>query len=135
MDATAESKKVVLSFFGMVDAGTDPAPLLADDLVYWIAGDPEHFPLAGSHSKEEFGRVMSVIGANMPHGLDVKIKNIVADGAQVVAETQVHGVSATGKVYENEVVFVSTVRDGRLVSVREYLDTSRAVGVLTEKAV
>ncbi|MFI9543751.1 nuclear transport factor 2 family protein [Streptomyces sp. NPDC052016] len=132
MSVTEENKNVVLAFFGAVGSGGDPTALLADDLAYWIAGKPEQFPLAGSHSKEGFYQVMSVIGANMPNGVDVKINNIVAEGDQVVVETEVHGVSATGKAYDNKVVFVFTVRDGKLVSVREYLDTIHANEVLAE---
>jgi uncharacterized protein len=132
MATTEENKNVALAFFGGVGSDNDPSALLADDLTYWIAGRPERFPLAGTHSKEGFGQVMSVVGANMPDGVKVKVNNVVAEGDQVVLETEVHGVSATGKVYDNRVVVVTTVRDGKLVSVHEYLDTIHATEVLAE---
>jgi uncharacterized protein len=132
MSVTEENKNVVLAFLSAVDTGGDPSALLADDLVYRVAGRPEQFPLAGSHSKEGVYQVMSVIATNMPNGVDMKINNVVAEGDQVVVETEVHGVSATGKTYDNQLVFVTTVRDGKLVSVHEYLDTIHANEVLAE---
>lgn len=132
MATAEENTKTVLAFFSGATGEGDPADLIADDLTYWIAGRPEAFPLAGSHSKEGFGRVLSIIGRNMPDGVDVQVENVVAAGDQVVLETHVHGVSATGKVYDNKVVSVTKLRDGKIVSVHEYLDTMHANEVLAE---
>ena len=53
----------------------------------------------------------------------VALTNVIADGEQVVAEWTSKGLAATGRVYDNTCLGVFVVRDGVIVSVREYADT------------
>jgi ketosteroid isomerase-like protein len=54
----------------------------------------------------------------------------MADGEQVVAEWTARGTAKTGRVYDNQRLGVFVVRDGKIVSVREYTDTQHVAGVL-----
>ncbi|BFV60983.1 hypothetical protein KCMC57_up60870 [Kitasatospora sp. CMC57] len=53
----------------------------------------------------------------------VTLTNVIADGEQVVAEWTSKGLAATGRVYDNTCLGVFVVRNGVIVSVREYTDT------------
>jgi ketosteroid isomerase-like protein len=58
-----DNKKVALSFFENLSAGTlDAAPeLITDDLVWWLAGEPEQFALAGGKNKTQFTEMLTAI--------------------------------------------------------------------------
>jgi ketosteroid isomerase-like protein len=60
----------------------------------------------------------------------IKLVNILADGDQVFAEWTAQATARTGKTYDNRCGGVFTVHDGRIVAVREYLDTDHARRVL-----
>jgi ketosteroid isomerase-like protein len=60
--------------------------------------------------------------------------NVVAEGDQVVAEWTSRAVTRFGEAYENFCLGVFTVRDGKIISVREYMDTLRAKNVLFAQA-
>lgn len=52
----ADNTKVALAFFenlsaGRIDAALD---LIADDVVWWLAGKPEQFALAGTKNKKQY---------------------------------------------------------------------------------
>ncbi|WP_052443105.1 nuclear transport factor 2 family protein [Streptacidiphilus neutrinimicus] len=54
---------------------------------------------------------------------EVALTNVIADGEQVAAEWVSKGVTVNGHVYDDRCLGVFTVRDGKIVSVREYTDT------------
>ncbi|MCX4747921.1 nuclear transport factor 2 family protein [Kitasatospora sp. NBC_01287] len=64
----------------------------------------------------------------------VTLTNVIADGAQVVAEWRSEGVAKAGAIYDNLCLGVFTVRDGRIASVREYTDTQHVAKVLFPEA-
>jgi ketosteroid isomerase-like protein len=51
---------------------------------------------------------------------------MVAEGDQVTLEWTSRARTAGGEPYENFCIGVFTVRDGRIVAVREYMDTQYA---------
>jgi ketosteroid isomerase-like protein len=68
----------------------------------------------------------------MAPGTHVTIErvNVIADGDQVAAEWTSRATSRKGTPYHNRNVGIFTVRDGKIVSVREYTDTQHAAQVL-----
>jgi ketosteroid isomerase-like protein len=55
---------------------------------------------------------------------------VLADGEHVVVLARGHANTVDGKVYANEYCFVFRLAGGRIVQVREYLDTKLADAVL-----
>jgi len=53
----------------------------------------------------------------------IELVNVIADGDQVAAEWTSRATGRNGTPYHNRNVGVFTVRDGKIVSVREYTDT------------
>jgi ketosteroid isomerase-like protein len=97
--------------------------MLADDVNWWIAGRREQNPSAGDHTKEQIGRTLKRMAAQMPAGLTMTVRSMISDGDRVAAEVESHGTLLNGRVYNNEYHFALTFRDGRISEVREYLDT------------
>jgi len=60
----------------------------------------------------------------------IRLTNVLADGDQVFAEWTAQATAVGGGAYDNRCSGVFTVRDGRITSVREYLDTDHARRVL-----
>ncbi len=60
----------------------------------------------------------------------IELVGAIAEGDQVVAEWTARGMAATGRFYDNACLGVFTVRDGRIVAVREYTDTKHVAEVL-----
>ncbi len=55
---------------------------------------------------------------------------MVAEGDQVVAEWTSRATARNGGAYHNRNAGIFTVRDGKIVSVREYTDTEHAAQIL-----
>ncbi|GAA1189963.1 hypothetical protein F4556_000081 [Kitasatospora gansuensis] len=53
----------------------------------------------------------------------VALTSVIAEGDQVVAEWTAKGTGANGRTYDNVCLGIFTVRDGLIISVREYTDT------------
>jgi uncharacterized protein len=60
----------------------------------------------------------------------IELVNVIADGDQVAAEWTSRATTRNGTPYHNRNVGIFTVRDGTIVSVREYTDTQHAAQVL-----
>jgi uncharacterized protein len=65
-----------------------------------------------------------------PGSQQFQFRSPIVDGDTVVLEWRVLARTATGEHYDNEYCGVFTVRDGRIASVREYLDSRYAARVL-----
>jgi ketosteroid isomerase-like protein len=59
--------------------------------------------------------------------MPMTIKGMVAEGDKVAVEVVGDGRLRDGRRYQNEYHFLLTVRDGKVVAVREYLDTQHVV--------
>lgn len=65
-----------------------------------------------------------------PNGIQFTVKSMVAEGEKVAVEASSLGEHVSGKTYSNDYHFLFEFRDGRLVSLREYMDTERVTEVL-----
>jgi uncharacterized protein len=61
--------------------------------------------------------------------LDRKIVGVYADGNTVVIEAEAKGRLKNGKVYDNAGCSVWDIKDGKICSVREYVDTVKAAAL------
>jgi uncharacterized protein len=124
-----ENKRLVLGFFENLSAGNGAAVLgaMADSATWWIQGN---FPLSGTKSKQEFAAVVGELGSKIDGGLRVTPKGITAEGDRVAVEAESYAKMKNGKTYKNTYHFLLVVRDGKIQSVREYLDTIHANEVL-----
>jgi hypothetical protein len=131
--ATSTAKAVVVRYVEAVRDG-DLAVIrdsFAEDAV-WIY--PGNLSLSGrwegrDHIVDDF---LGGMGTMFQEGGSpvIALTNVVAEGNQVVAEWSAKGVTAAGAVYDNRCSGTYTVRDGRIVEVREYADTHHVAATL-----
>jgi uncharacterized protein len=124
-----ENKRVILGFFENMNAGKGDAVMgaLADSATWWVQGN---FPLSGTKNKAEFGALVGDLGAKIDGALRVTPKGLTAEGDRVAVEAESYAKMKNGKTYQNTYHFLFTVRDGKIQSVKEYLDTIHANAVL-----
>jgi ketosteroid isomerase-like protein len=103
----------------------------AKDATWEYPGD---LPLSGTHRGIDaiVNEFLGGAGALMAPGTGVVIEltNVVAEGDQVVAEWTSRATARNGAAYHNRNAGIFTVKDGKIVSVREYTDTQHAAQVL-----
>ena len=127
-----ENATVALSFLEHLSAGEIDAALdlIADDVVWWLAGEPEQFAIAGTKNKAELAEMLATIGKGMPNGIRLTITGVTTQGDRVAVEMNADGVSATGREYHNHYHDLLEVRDGKIHAGREYLDTAHAQEII-----
>lgn len=129
---TLESnKELAASLFSRFDANdlSGALDLLHDDATWWIAGKPGQQPAAGEHDKASIGKLLRRMASQLPEGLRMTVKGVLAEGDRVALEVESRGPLRNGRVYEQQYHFLLTIRDGKIASVREYLDTQHVVAV------
>jgi len=97
--------------------------LMTDDATWWIAGKPDHLPASGVYSKEQIARLLYNMVGQLPNGLKMTVKCLVAEGDKVAMEAESYGELRNGRVYNQQYHFLLTVQGGRIEAVKEYLDT------------
>jgi uncharacterized protein len=126
------NKKLVAEFFAHFKRKEVKEVLdkLAPDATWWIGGKKELFPLAGTKSKAEIGEILMSLVPSSKDGLSITPHGMVAEGDKVAVEAESFGVLGNGRTYNNFYHFLITVRDGKIASVKEYLDTMHTADVL-----
>jgi ketosteroid isomerase-like protein len=117
-----DNKALVTRFWQAFSNGKfdEVLAMLADDATWWVAGTTA---LSATYNKKEFANLLGQIAPMAPKGLSVTPTALCAEGDRVSVEAVSYGEFTNGRVYKNEYHFMIVVRDGKLVSVREYLDT------------
>lgn len=120
-----ENKKLVGEFFARFSAGdiAGALDLMTDDATWWIAGKPEQLAAAGDYSKARIARLFYNMAEQLPGGLKMTAKGMIAEGDRVAVEAESYGELRNGRVYNQQYHMLVTVRDGKISAVREYLDT------------
>ncbi len=130
---TAESRRVALELIAAISrADADGIlDLYADDVVVWTAGD---LPFSGEHDKREVEAMIPAVLGLFPDGLPMTVRGITADGERVAIEAESEGRHVSGKLYNNRYHFLVIVRAGKVIALKEYMDTKHANEVLVESA-
>jgi ketosteroid isomerase-like protein len=124
-----ENKQLVRRFWAAFSAlrMQDAYDMLAADATWWIAGE---LPISGTYGKAAFVELSSGILTEFPQGIVVTPKILTAEEDRVAMEAESLGTRVNGRVYNNHYHIQHVVRDGKLVAVREYLDTDHANRIL-----
>lgn len=126
------NKKLVadfLSHFGRKDV-QGALDRMTADATWWIGGKPALFPLAGTKTKAQIGEILNGLVPTTKDGLAITPSGMVAEGDLVACEAESLGILANGRTYNNLYHFLFRIRDGKIASVKEYLDTMHTADVL-----
>lgn len=125
----AENKQAALDLLraSAVHDGPRFARLLAEDATYWTCGRPELFRAAGWKSREAICAYMHTPSIFSGGGVEVAFGAVTTEDNRVAVEAETKGTLPDGRVYTNVYHYLFTFNpDGRIASVKEYLDTQAA---------
>ncbi len=122
--STQENVQIVKDFFAAIGSGDKQRllALVAENIEWIIPG--EDWPLAGTHRghagvAEVRQKASEEIETTFP-----KPPEFVAQGDRVLVVGVANGkIKATNKTFVDHWVFDITVKNGKLMSIREYIDT------------
>ncbi|MCX4155423.1 MULTISPECIES: nuclear transport factor 2 family protein [Paraburkholderia] len=121
--STDKNVQTVKDFFAAIGRGDrkDLLALAAEDIEWIIPG--EDWPLAGTR-RGHAGLADLLETASKSIETSVEPREFIAQGDRVVVVGFARGtIKATNKTFEDNWIFAITVRDGKLTSIREYIDT------------
>lgn len=123
--STEQNKQIVGEFFKRFSAGDVPGALgLLDDAVIWrVMGREGGLPMSGEMDKEGIGNLMGVVKDAFPEGMKLTPTGWTAEGDRVALEMESYGEKANGTIYNNLYHFSIVLSDGKIKSLREYMDT------------
>jgi ketosteroid isomerase-like protein len=121
----SENKQVVRTF---LDAGARGDlqtcyDQLADDIAWTNIGCTRY---SGTFSGKAdlIGKLVGPLFGQLTAGIASTIHNVVAEGDLVVVQSTGQAMTTTGRPYNNTYCQVFTVRDGKIRTVTEYMDTA-----------
>ena len=122
------NKQVAEELFARFSAGDIPGvlALMTDDVTWRIPGKPDLTPVAGVYDKERIGKLFRRMVSQLESGLAMTVLGIVAEGDRVAVEAESSGDLKNGRKYRQQYHVLFTLRDGKIASVHEYLDTQHA---------
>ncbi len=86
--------------------------------------------ISGVYERADIEAFAGGILEAFPQGLNYTVHTMVAEADCVAVEASVAGMHSSGTFYENNLHFLFRLRDNKIISLREYLDTERVTEVL-----
>ncbi len=86
--------------------------------------------ISNTYRKAEIAAYAGQIYEAFPLGIRFTIHGIIAEGERVAVEASSRGDHASGQVYSNDYHFLFEFREGKILHLREYLDTEKVTAVL-----
>ena len=130
MSTLQEQNKAVASAFVQAMGSTDwdaVRNLMADDATWWIPGDGIG---GGTWSREDFIDFNKAALARMAAGpFSLKAVRLTAEEDRVCVEAESHLELKNGKTYRNDYCFCFIIKDGKLKSAREHMNSKHATEV------
>lgn len=104
--------------------------VFADDAVVWVAGS---MPISGTHQKDFVIVAGKRTREGFPAGLSLTLKAMTAEGDRVAIEAESYGKHISGKIYNNHFHILMEIRNGKVYTWKEYMDTMHANDVFFGK--
>src|SRR5262245_55183316 len=128
--SASENKQIALDAYAALNAGDAGGffSRMSDDIVATYYGS---FSLAGTYrGKSDFlANFVPRLVERLDGGVKLHIKNAVAEGDHVVIEAQGEARAKDGRAYNNFYSIWLRLDAGKIVEIREYMDTDLAKSI------
>ena len=123
------NKAIVTGFFEALNSGDVDAIVntYAEDGCVHTMGDTL---ISGTFSREQIAASAGGIFDVFPDGLTYTVLGMVAEGDKVAVEAASKGEHISGQTYSNEYHFLFELQGGKLLKLKEYMDTEQVTDVL-----
>ncbi|WP_283636578.1 nuclear transport factor 2 family protein [Aquaticitalea lipolytica] len=131
---TEQNKQTILSFFEQFSKAnvTEALTYLDDDIVWQAMGIKGELPMSGTMDKKAIGELITTVKAMMPEGLELKPIGWTVEDDRVAAEFISYGKLSNGKVYNNPYHFLFQFSNGKIIKIKEYMDTLHAKSIFID---
>lgn len=128
-DNSEQNKAIVTRFFEAMNSGDVDfiVDSYAEDGCLQTMGGTL---ISGTYTKEQVTASAGSIFEVFPQGLEFIANSMIAEGDKVAVEAVSTGQHVSGQTYSNEYHFLFEFRDGKLLKLKEYMDTERVTDVL-----
>ena len=129
MSSATHNKATVEKFFTALNKGDVESVVAtyADDGCVQTMGNTL---ISGVFGKEHIANSAGSVFEVFPQGLRFDIQAMTAEGDRVAVEATSEGEHISGQTYTNEYHFLFEFRDGKLLRLKEYMDTEMVTDVL-----
>ena len=123
-----ENKDIAIKFFKALSSGSETyLNYYNDDAIIWTAGDNS---IGGTRTKQEIVDFAKGILSAFPDGIKFNITGITAENERVAVEVSGEAIHASGKNYNNKYHFLLKIKNGKILELKEYMDTQLAAKIL-----
>ncbi len=125
--AADDAKATVARFFATFSAGDVPGLLamMDDESSWWVSGSVDGF--SGEHGKQAFGKLLAGVKDVYRDGaLRITPHAMIAEGNFVAVEAEGWAELTNGRIYNSRYHFAVELREGKILRVREYMDSLHA---------
>ena len=125
---TDQNKQITKEFFEALSTGSDQyLDFYTDESIIWTAGNNA---IGGTRTKEEVVSFAQNILSAFPTGITFNITGITAENERVAVEISGKAIHASGETYNNQYHFLLRIKDGKILELKEYMDTQLAAKIL-----
>ena len=125
---TGQNKKITRDFFEALSTGSNKyLDFYTDDSIIWTAGNNS---IGGTRTKKEVVTFAENILSAFPSGITFNITGITAEDERVAVEISGEAIHASGETYNNQYHFLLRIKDGKILELKEYMDTQLAAKIL-----
>ena len=123
------NKALVIQFIDLLNQGdvSGFADMYHADGSVWTSGKTL---ISGSANKSQIEAAGAAIFDAFPQGLTFTIHGMVAEGDKVAVEAESKGMHSSGQLYNNHYHFLFEFKDGKVLSLKEYMDTELVTDIL-----
>ena len=128
ISTTEENKEIAIKFFEALSSGSQAyLDFYNDESIIWTAGENA---IGGTRNKREIIDFAQGILAAFPTGISFNITGITAENERVAVEVSGEAIHASGEPYNNQYHFLLTIKNGKILKLKEYMDTQLAAKIL-----
>ena len=125
---TDQNKEITKEFFEALSTGSDQyLDFYTDESIIWTAGNNA---IGGTRTKKEVISFAQNILSAFPTGITFNITGITAENERVAVEISGKAIHASGETYNNQYHFLLRIKDGKILELKEYMDTQLAAKIL-----
>ena len=128
---SADARQFVLDFFKELTGGNAACwDRVADDATWKLIAQASDYPYPSDYTKASYRKLVEDSVKDFPSGLRFTITGTTAEDDRVAIEAESYGMTRSGKLYNNMYHLLLLLDNGKIKTVREYLDSGHATEVL-----
>jgi ketosteroid isomerase-like protein len=128
------NRETIERYVEALQHGGEVARFFAEEATWSLAG---RLPLSGTWEGRDaiLNDFLGQVGRlYQPGSVSLEVTSLIAEGDRVALEWTSRARTSDGEPYENRCAGVFTLADGRITTVREYMDTDYALMAFTRSA-